>query len=256
MRALAVTEDRLAKYVALRQEQGAANATINRELEGLQRAFSLSRNRLAFAPTFPNLPEENVREGFFDKADFFAVMEHVTDADVRDFCEWGFWTGMRRGEIAALTWAAFNKETWTITLPGRSAKNRKPRTVPVRGDLEPIIRRRLEARRLECPLVFHRVGQPIGDFRKVWKKACQRAGIGTHIFHDLRRTAVRNMVRAGVDIAVAMRISGHRTRSVFDRYNIVSEDDIERALDMTQAYVRNLSSGSNITPLEKVRTAG
>jgi integrase len=150
--------------VSFRQEQGAANATINRELEGLQRAFSLAKNKLAFAPTFPNLPEDNVREGFFDKADFFAVMQHLKDSDVRDFCEWGFWTGMRKGEIAALTWAAFNRESCTITLPGRSAKNRKPRTVPVRGDLEPILQRRLAARRLDCPLIFHRAGQPVGGF--------------------------------------------------------------------------------------------
>jgi integrase len=250
-----MTEDRLAKYVSLRQEQGAANATINRELEGLQRAFSLARNRLAFAPTFPSLPEDNVREGFFDKADFYAVMQHLKDSDVRDFCEWGFWTGMRKGEIAALTWAAFNRESCTITLPGRSAKNRKPRTIPIRGDLEPIIQRRIAARRLDCPLIFHRAGLPVGDFRKIWKKACHMAGIGSHMFHDLRRTAVRNMVRAGVDIAVAMRISGHRTRSVFDRYNIVSENDVERALAMTQAYVRNLSLVSTITPLERIRPA-
>jgi integrase len=81
------------------------------------------------------------------------------------------------------------------------------------------------------PWVFlnHRGDGPVKQFRKVWSKACENAGIGNRLFHDFRRTAVRNMVRGGVPENIAMKISGHRTRSIFDRYDVTSEDDIREA---------------------------
>jgi len=112
------------------------------------------------------------------------------DTGLRDFLEWAFWTGMRKGEIAKLEWSAFDRETWMLTLPGRITKNRRPRRLALEGPLRAIIERRLAARRLDCRLIFWRahqgavtsrlqVGMPVRiyEFRKTWATACRKAGI-------------------------------------------------------------------------------
>jgi integrase len=248
-----VTAERLRNYVAHRQAEGIAPATINRELAGLRRAFSLAveLGTLVRTPKFPRLPEHNARQGLFERGDFEAILTHLSDSDVRDFCAWFYWTGMRPGEIRALTWAAFDRETWTLRLHARDAKTGYGRGLALEGELRSIIERRLQARRLDCFLIFHRGGKAMGSFRKTWRRACERAGLEAKLLYDLRRTAVRNMVRAGVDPAVAMKISGHRTRSVFDRYNIISDADLCEAVLKTATYVGNLPNTSTIIPLRE-----
>jgi integrase len=257
-RAVEVTPDRLRDYIAQRQTEGAADATINRELEGLQRAFSLAVEvgTLAQAPTFLSLSEDNARQGFFERAEFEAVLAHLADADVRDFCEWFYWTGMRPDEMRALTWTAFDREDWTLRLHARDAKTRYGRALGLEQDLRRIIERRLQARRLDCPLIFHRGGRRVGEFRKAWKRACREAGVEGKLVYDLRRTAVRNMVRAGVDPAVAMKISGHRTRSIFDRYNIISDVDLREAITKTTRYVNSLPTTPSVKSRRKAANAG
>jgi integrase len=190
------------------------------------------------------------REGFLSRADFEAILAHVSDADLADFIAWGFWTGMRKGEIAKLTWEAFDRETWALRLPARSAKTAKGRLLSLAGPLRTIIERRLNARRLDTPLVFHRTakgkpGQPVKDFRLAWAAACKAVGITPGrkagiTFHDTRRTAVRNLIRSGVDPTVAKKISGHRTDSMFERYNITDEADLAEAVEDLEAYVSTL----------------
>jgi integrase len=239
-----------------RQSNKAANGTIDRELHILQRAFSLAveHKRLTpvHLPEFPTLSEDNVREGFVEKGDFDSILCHLKSTDVRDFVAWGFWTGMRRGEIAKLTWAAFDRESSTLILPGRSTKGKKPRKLILEGVYREIIARRLSVRRLDCPYIFHRQGQAMGSFRKAWANASRKAGVSGLIFHDLRRTAVRNMIRAGVDKTVAKRISGHRTDAVFDRYNITSDEDLQDAQQRLEQYVATLPARSSVAPFGQV----
>jgi len=81
-----------------------------------------------------------------------------------------------------------------------------------------------------CSHVFNRDGRPIGEFRNAWRTAAAAAGCPGRILHDFRRTAVRNLVRAGVPEKTAMTLTGHKTRSVFDRYDIVNETDLREAV--------------------------
>ena len=134
-----------------------------------------------------------------------------------------------------------------IRLRPEAAKTGRGRTVMLEGDLAELIDRRWQARLFEkdnkvrvSDLVFHRDGGPVGDFRKAWSTACQAAGVPDKLFHDLRRTAARNMVRAGVPERVAMAMTGHLTRSKFDRYNVVSENDLRMAAQKTTMYVDTL----------------
>jgi integrase len=255
-RALEVTPSRVNIYMERRQQEGAANATINREVEGLQRAFALAVDQevLTYAPSFKSLPEHNARQGFFERADFEAILPRLTmrgksDTDLQDFLSWCFWTGMRTGETKALTWADFDRETWTIRLHARDSKNRKGRAIPLENELRQIVERRLSARRMDCPYIFHRQAQQMGEFRKVWKRACQEAGLTGKTPHDFRRSAVRNMIRAGVNPDIARQISGHRTAAIFSRYNIISEADLRQALQRTSDYVASLPTKPKVHTL-------
>jgi len=270
-RALEVTPTRVNQYMEQRQRERAANATINREVDGLQRAFTLAREQetLATVPYFKSLPENNARQGFLERADFDSIVLRLTmrgkaDTDLQDFIAWCFHTGMRTGETKALTWADFDHESSTIRLHARDSKNRHGRAIPLESELFSVIERRLAARRLHCPYIFHRNGKQMGEFRKVWKRACREAGLVTvardpmtgalrevwPIPHDLRRSAVRNMVRAGVNPDVARQISGHRTPAIFSRYNIISETDLRQAVRQTSEYLATVPTKSNLRILK------
>jgi integrase len=227
--------------------EGLAPATVNRRCELLRQAFRLAARRapakVAAVPLIPALPVDNARQGFLSRADFDALVREIADPDVADFVAWSFWTGMRPGETRQLTWTMWDREAQTLTLHPAADKIRRGRVLGISGPLAEILERRQKRRRLECPLIFHRelkgrAGQPVLDFRKAWKAALRKAGLPPGLTpYDLRRTALRNMIRAGTDVSVAMKISGHRTRSTFDRYNIVDERDVREAVVQTAAHV-------------------
>jgi integrase len=101
--------------------------------------------------------------------------------------------------------------------------------------------------------VFHRAGRPVVDFRKRWVAASAAAGVAGLLFHDLRRSCVRNLERSGVSQAVAMTITGHKTISVYQRYRIANEDDRREALERMQA-ANTQAAAATVTPISDRRT--
>ena len=239
-RATDITTSLVREYISHRLGVGAANATINRELSALKRMFSLAGQstppKVSQVPFIPMLRENNTRKGFLEHEQFLALRKALPE-NLRGLVTFGYKTGWRISEIINLTWDRIDLDQGIVRLEAGETKNNAARTIYLDGELKEILRDQFIRRQLGCAYVFHRNGKRVKSIRKAWNTACWQMGLGEKIFHDLRRTAIRNMVRAGIPERVAMMISGHKTRSVFDRYNIVSTNDLKMAAEKLSAYL-------------------
>ena len=192
------------------------------------------------------LREDNVRKGFLEHHEFQALIDALPSY-LKAPVTFAYHIGWRREEVISLTWNRVDLKQRIVRLEAGETKNSEARTVFLGPELIALFKEQMGKRQLGCELVFHRDGKPIKDFRFAWSKACKAAGIPGMLFHDLRRTAVRNMVRAGTPERVAMTISGHKTRSVFDRYNIVSLEDLRLAAERREKYLSDLTVTNSVT---------
>ena len=243
LKARAVTEDKISRYISGRKsaEQPAAAASINRELALLRRAFAI-HSHIA-CPKFPRLKEDNVRKGFVSDEQYTKLAAECAKERLwlRTLLEIGANYGLRRGEMLSLRVEQVDKATGRVRLEGSQTKNGSARAFTLTSDARHLIYALIEGKKPEDFVFTRPDGSPIGDFRKLWANVCERAGVPGLLIHDLRRTAVRNMVRSGVSDNIAMAISGHKTRSVFDRYDIVSEADLDAAATKIEARRRMAS---------------
>jgi integrase len=238
-RALDITIADILAFRARRQTEGATNAEINRETSTLRRGFNLALEveLLTRMPRFPKKLEESApRAGFFEPEEINAILQHLPEP-FKVPVMFAYFTGWRfASEVLPLQWRNIDFEAGTVRLDVGSTKNKEGRVIymsaPLRTLLEEQRQKTLALQRENgqiIPHVFHNAGKRLTKYDRVWHHACQAAGLPGKIVHDFRRTAVRNMVRVGISERVAMQMAGHKTRSVFDRYHIVSDSDLQEA---------------------------
>jgi integrase len=231
------------KYIVQRQRAGAANGTINREVAVLLRMLrlGLEHQKLVRLPIVHKPKEAAPRAGFFEADAFQAVRGHLP-ADLQAAVTIAYTFGWRmQSEVLALETRQLDLAARTIRLDPGSTKNDEGRVVYLTPELRELLAAHVErvqalGRDLKrvVPWLFPHFAKPHRgsqrrDFRKAWKTACKDAGYAGMLRHDFRRTAVRNMVNRSIPERVAMTITGHKTRAVFDRYHIVSPADLQEA---------------------------
>jgi integrase len=243
-------------YVRQRRQQKAADAAINRELEHVRAAFRLAvdNEELAKVPKIRMLAEDNVRTGFLEHSQYVALRQALP-AYLIPLLVVGYHLGSRLGELLNLRWDQVDFEASQIWLERGQTKAKVARVLPIYGEMREVLAGAFKERNEkhpQCRWIFSRDGKKIVDFRKSWASACLLAEVKGLHFHDLRRSAVRNMDRAGIPRATIRRIIGHETDAMFDRYRIVDQKDISEAGEKAEKY---LKSQPTTKPGAKARTA-
>lgn len=298
LRAHVITYDRVERYKKARLEEGATPATIQNELAALSKALRLAHKakKLAQVPPIDRFRLDNAREGFFEEAEFRAVLAKLPEF-VKHVAEVAYLTGWRvPSELLTRQWRHVDFDAGWLRLEPGEAKNREGRLFPI--NVVPRLRQVLEEQRERTraveratgtvvPWLFHRGGaklfarnkngavSPLKSVRRAWAEACVAAGLGHEeerpgrkkpkpvphvILHDFRRTAVRNLERAGVSRSAAMKMTGHRTEAVYRRYAIVTEADLKEAgaklAALHQVLAERAEAERTVVPIERRGTAG
>ncbi len=242
-RATNVGPTQVTTYVAQRQGHGVSNRTINIELALLKRMFRLAHEngKLLRVPRIKMLKEASPRQGFFEEDQYRAVRRHLPD-DLQVAVAIAYTFGWRvRSEVLTLRRRQVDLKAGTLRLDPGSTKTGEGRLVYLTPELRHLLTHQWErvdglAKKTGqvIPWMFPHLtgrfqGERIKSFRRARQTACRKAGVPWMLLHDFRRTAVRNLVNARVPERVAMKMTGHKTRSVFDRYHIVSPADLKDA---------------------------
>jgi integrase len=252
-----ITPDWMRRFRQKRTEDGAGSAIINRSLQALRRGFNVLReeDRLTVVPKIKLMKEPPARKGFLEPQKFEELLRALP-THLRPLVATLYWTGVRKGEALSIDWSQVDLDRRLIQLEGEQTKNEEPRALPLSSPVIDLLRG-IEPKRGK---VFDAT-----NLRVEWERACSACELGTrteikpegddagykwHTYkglrlHDLRRSAVRNLIRAGVSQKVAMDISGHKTVNVFQRYNITSNDDVLAAMRLVETASLGLPAAKN-----------
>ena len=266
MPALNVTRDVLERYRDHRLTEGASNATVNREMGLLKRAFRISK--LTRLPLFPRqLAEHNRRSGFIEDSDYVRLSREAPELWLRLFLELAFSYGWRKQELLSLRVRQVNILSGTIYLNAEQSKNGEPREVSMTLTVLELMKQAIGNKGPDDYVLTRENGSRVKDFRKAWRNLCVRVGLGSwvcrvcektatakkcecgsrrlryrgRIVHDFRRSAARLLRRAGVPQSVIMEIGGWKTDSMFRRYAIVSHADHKAAVEKLEQHRLEIS---------------
>ena len=244
MRAVNVDTEQVTRYVDLRQLEGAANATINRELAALKRMFNLGREstppKVVNVPIFPRLKESNARSGFLEDAQFTKLVQG-SKLWFRTLVECGATIGWRHHELLGLRFRQIDLEHKIVRLEPGTTKNDEGREAPMSETMLHLLTACTEDKEGDDYVFTRSNGKPVKDFTKTWRRACTNAGVPGLLFHDLRRTAARNLRRAGLAETLIMKIGGWRTPSVFHRYAITNRQDMAAGMRQYEEHKARMS---------------
>jgi integrase len=248
MRVSDIDTDRIRRYSDFRRGQGASPATLNRELSILKRAFNLALEstppKIKIVPYIPMNVENNTRVGFVRDEEYSKLAAECSKEGLwlRAMLAVAYNLAWRKGELLAMRVQQVDLPSRTIRLEVGSTKNGSGRLVKMTNEVFTLLTACIVGKQKDDYVFTREDGKPVRDFRKLWHAVCKRAGLGEFvkgedqkskwvglIFHDLRRSGVRNLRRLGVAESVAMKISGHKTASVFRRYDITDEADLADA---------------------------
>ncbi len=258
MRALMVTTDLLNRYIAECRKDGLSNATINRDMAALRRAFNLAlrADKIQKIPSFPHLKESAPRAGFVEEGDYQKLAACARELWLRALLATAYTFGFRKEELLSMKVPQVDRAARTIRLNPGETKSGEGRTVTMTAEVFALISACVSGKQ-ESDFVFTRPdGSRVLDFRGRWDSLTSEAGCAGLLFHDLRRSAVRNMVRRGIPEVVAMKISGHKTREVFDRYNITSESDLQDAALKIEAGQRDRAEFGHSSGMKEEQSQG
>jgi len=230
--------------------QGRKPATVNKHLAALRRMLRLAvkDSMLAAVPPIECPDPKNARQGFVDRDDLDSVLEHLPEA-YRGPVLFAYLTGWRtRSEVLSLRWSQLDERAGMVRLEPNTTKNSQGRTFPfgVLPELKALIDAQRRTAQPGVPYVFPEAGGPISYWRlrTAWERACEASEV-RHVLHDLRRSAVRNLERAGVARSVAMKLTGHETESVYKRYAIAAERDLSEGVEkLARVTLASHSTGS------------
>ncbi len=235
-------------------DRGLSPASANRHLEVLKAAFRRASREdpplVNRVPPIERFPERNVREGFLQAEDYERLMSHIEADWLKLMFAFGYHYGARAGAILAIRWSQVDWQRRVIRPPANQPRNKRVGVWPIYGDPERL-RRKAEFHHEEfwphVPWVFHRDGKriPQGGYRNAWSKARESAGFPGLRFHDLRRTAARNMAESGIDDSLILRVVGWKTRAMLLRYRIIDERGVVRAGERIDRYLRSLERPGN-----------